>query len=64
MALGGHTSDSTIANLFASPDPIIVYMVNGGMYKWGINLKGRDMNYVNTIKFTPTGTKIYAFLTN
>jgi hypothetical protein len=63
--LGGQTSDAGVTGtLYAAPDPIIVYMVNGGLYKWGFSFRGVDMERVNTVKFNPAGTKINAFITN
>jgi hypothetical protein len=65
LALGGQTADSGLAgSLFAGPDPILVYMVNGGLYKWGFSFGGVNLERVNTVKFNPTGTKINAFITN
>ena len=66
MAIGGETSDSGVAGtLIAAPDPILVYMINGGLYKWGFKFGSVfNLDRVNTVKFNPTGTTINAFITN
>jgi hypothetical protein len=65
LAIGGETSDvGVLGTLFAAPDPIIMYMVNGGLYKWGFSIRGVDLDRVNTLKFNGLGTKINAFITN
>jgi hypothetical protein len=62
IVIGGSTADSGVANLYGSPDPIIVFMERGNLYKWGINLAGRSYDRVGVIKFNAAGTKIFAAL--
>ena len=65
LVIGGETSDAgIIGTLFAAPDPIILYMVNGGLYKWGFGFRGVDLDRVNSVRFNPLGTKIHALVVN
>jgi hypothetical protein len=65
LVIGGETSDAgIIGTLYAAPDPIILYMVNGGLYKWGFGFRGVDLDRVNSVRFNPLGTKIHALVVN
>jgi len=64
LVLGGQTSDSGVASIMVAPDPILLYMVGGGLYKWAISLAGIDLDKVNTVKFNSLGTKINALVVN
>lgn len=60
IAVGGETQDSTVATLFNAIDPIVVYIQNGNLYKWGKSFSGVDYDRVGSIRFNPAGTKITA----
>ena len=64
LVLGGQTSDVGITGtLYSAPDPILVYMVNGGLYKWGFSFTGVNLETVNTVKFNTLGTKLFTLIT-
>ena len=65
LVIGGETSDAGITGtLYSAPDPIILYMVNGGLFKWGFGFRGVDLDRVNSVRFNPLGTKIHALVVN
>ncbi len=50
LVIGGETSDAgVLGSIYAAPDPIVVYMVNGGLFKWGFSVRGVDLDRVNTV---------------
>ena len=63
IVVGGSTSDSTLANLFNSPDPILLYVQYGNTYLWGVNFAGNDFDGVGAVKFSTTGTYIFVGFT-
>lgn len=63
IIVGGSTSDSTLATLFNTPDPIILYVQYGNTYLWGVSFGGNNFDGVGAVKFSTAGTYIFAGFT-
>ena len=62
IVIGGSTSDSSLANLYNSPDPFVLYIQYGNTYLWGINFAGYNLKSVGAVRFSSTGVYIFAGL--
>lgn len=53
IIVGGQTSDPSIATLSLAPDPIIMFIQDGGLISWGVTLSSILYNYdfVISLKF-------------
>lgn len=59
IVVGGSTSDSTLATLYSTPDPIMLYVKAGNAYLWGISFSGYNYDTVGAVKFNTAGTYIF-----
>jgi hypothetical protein len=57
--VGGSTSDATLATLFSSPDPILLYVQSGNTYLWGLNFGGNNFDGIGAVEFSTAGTYIF-----
>lgn len=59
IVVGGSTTDSSLATLYMSPDPIMLYVKYGNTYLWGLSFSGSDFDAVGAVKFNTAGTYIF-----
>jgi hypothetical protein len=49
--------------MFNTPDPIILYVQYGNTYLWGVSFGGNNFDGVGAVKFSTSGTYIFAGFT-
>jgi len=59
IVVGGSTSDSSLATIFNSPDPILLFIQYGNTYLWGVNYRGTNFDGVGAVKFSTASTYIF-----
>jgi hypothetical protein len=64
IVVGGSTYDSSLSNMFNSPDPILLNIQYGNTYLWGVSFKGNNFDGVGAVKFSTADTYIFAALTS